>query len=202
VPLEQLAPDARDCVRKVLERPTLSSRGPAESFYSRPAVYRWLLDHPDQAARLWRRLGAECPEIRCEGPGRFWWFDRDVGELRWQTVLDGAHHRIWYAEGKVRGAPWLPAVTVRAVVVLLFADGEDGAGRTMMRHQMDLVLHTDSRALNLAARLFGSSAPRLAEQYIAQMEMFFGGLAWYLSDNPDRAQALFRQLGQNEHPGS
>jgi hypothetical protein len=194
VPVEELPPAVREPVRKMLERPTLSARGPAESFHCRPSLYRWLLDHPDQAVRLWLRLGAQCPDIRCEGPGCFWWHDPQIGDLRWQTVVQTAHKRVWYAEGKVRPAPLLPASTIRAVVTLLYSDGADDEGRPIVRHQMDLVLHTDNRALALAARLFGASAPRLAEQYIGQMEMFFGGLAWYLSDNPEKAQALFREL--------
>jgi hypothetical protein len=197
--VEDLPPEVREPVRKVMERPTLSARGPAETFHCRPAMYRWLLDHPDQAVRLWTRLGAQCPEIRREGPARFSWHDPQVGDLHWETVIQTSHQRVWYAEGRVRPAPWLPASAVRAVVVLHFADGADGEGRAAIRHQMDLVLHTDSRALALAARLFGASAPRLAEQYIGQMETFFGGLAWYLSENPDRAQSLFDQL-RGSHP--
>src|SRR5690348_7380152 len=49
VPLDQLEPAARERVRAVLEHPTLSSRGPLEAFRCRPALYFWLLDHPDQA---------------------------------------------------------------------------------------------------------------------------------------------------------
>jgi hypothetical protein len=117
-----------------------------------------------------------------------------MGSLHWQTVVQTSRQRVWYAEGLVKPAPLLPASTVRAVVVLHFANGDDAEGRMAVRHQMDLWLHTDSRALALAARLFGASAPRLAESYIGQMEMFFGALAWYLSDNPNRARDLFQQL--------
>jgi hypothetical protein len=116
--------------------------------------------------------------------------------MHWQTVLAGPRQRIWYAEGQVKPAPLLPSAAVQAVVVLNYDEGSDGKGRSAMRHQMDLVLHTDSRTLALAARLFGASAPRLAEQYVGQMEMFFGALAWYLSEHPDKARALFERLGR------
>src|SRR5262249_8819747 len=56
--LEQLPLEARNGVRRVLQQPTLFTHGPAEVFHGRPALYHWLLDHPDQAVRLWRRLGA------------------------------------------------------------------------------------------------------------------------------------------------
>jgi hypothetical protein len=194
IQLEDLPATVRERVRKVLEQPTLSARGPAEAFHCRPAMYHWLLDHPDQAVRLWRFLGATCTDIQDEGGGRFGWQDPQAGVMHWQTVLDGPRQRVWYAEGQVRPAPLLPAALVQAVVVLHVAEGSDAEGKSALRHQMDLVIHTDSRALALAARLFGGSAPRLAEQYIGQMEMFFGALAWYLSENPDKARALFEQL--------
>jgi hypothetical protein len=209
VPLEELHPAVRERVRKVIEHPTLSARGPAEAFCCKPLLYHWLVEHPDHAVRLWRALGAQCTDIQSMGDGRFRWQDPQAGEVHWETVLRGPHQRIWYAEGEVKPAPLLPAASVRAVLVLHYVEGIDGEGRPAMRHQMDLVLHTDSRALALAARLFGASVPRVAEQYIGQMEMFFGALAWYLSEHPARAKALFEQVQraagaapQGPHPGS
>jgi hypothetical protein len=205
VPLDELHPAVRDRVRKVLEHPTLSARGPAESFCCKPLLYFWLLEHPDQAVRLWRCVGAQCMDIHSEGGGRFRWHDPQMGEIHWETIFRGPQQRIWYAEGEVRPAPLLPAASVRAVVVLHYLEGVAGEGKPAVRHQMDLVVHTDSRALALAARLFGASVPRAAEQYIGQMEMFFGYLAWYLSENPARAKALFEQVqrgaGASPHPG-
>jgi hypothetical protein len=194
VPLEELHPAIRERVRKVLEHPTLSARGPAEGFCCSPLLYYWLVEHPDQASRLWRGLGAQCTHIANDGGGRFSWQDPQAGEIHWETVLRGPHMRVWFAEGEVKPAPLLPSSKVQAVLVLHYVEGHDGEGKPALRHQMDLVLHTDSRALALAARLFGVAAPRAAEQYIAQMEMFFGALAWYLTEHPAKARALFEQM--------
>jgi hypothetical protein len=194
VPLEELPPAVRERVRTVLERPTLSARGPLEAFHCRPSLYFWLLDHPDLAVRLWRGLGARCTDIYPRGEGSFTWKDAQNGEVHWDTVLRTPRQRIWYAEGKVRPGLMLPAVTIRAVVVLNHQEGTDGGGKPAVRHQMDLILHADSRAVNLATRLFGASAPRMAEDYVGQMEMFFGALAWYLTQHPDKATELFEDL--------
>jgi hypothetical protein len=194
VPLDELAPPIRERIRSVLEHPTLSSRGPLEAFHCRPALYYWLLDHPDLAVRLWRGLGAKCTDISALGENSFIWKDAQNGEIHWQAVVRSARQRVWYAEGKVKPGVMLPAVPIRAVVVLNHQEGTDGGGKPAVRHQMDLILHTDSRAVSLAARLFGASAPRLAEEYVGQLEMFFGGLAWYLTQHPDKAAALFDDL--------
>jgi hypothetical protein len=200
VPLEELAPGVRERVRAVLEHPTLSSRGPLEAFRCRPALYFWLLDHPDQAVRLWRGLGAKCTDIQARGEGNFAWKDAQNGEVHWQTVLNTSRQRVWYAEGRVKPGLMLPSVPIRAVVVLNHQEGTDGHGKPAVRHQMDMVLHTDSRAVNLATRLFGASAPRMAEEYVGQMEMFFGALAWYLTEHPNKAAVLFEGLKQPGGP--
>lgn len=189
--LDDLPLDVRHRARKVIEQPTLCARGPAEAFLCRPSVYYWLLDHPDEASRLWRCLGAVPTMIDSEGDGRFRWRDPQAGEIHWETVVAARGQRVWFAQGQVKPAAFLPATAVQALIILQYEEGSDADGKPAVRHQMDLMLHTDSRALALAARLFGGSAPRLAEQYVGQMEMFFGALAWYLSDDPDRARALF-----------
>jgi hypothetical protein len=196
VPLDELTPPIRERVRSVLEHPTLSSRGPLEAFHCRPALYFWLLDHPDLAVRLWRGLGAKCTDIQARGDNSFVWKDPQ-GEVYWQAVVRTARQRVWYAEGRVKPGTMLPSVSIRAVVVLTHQEGTDGQGKPAMRHQMDMVLHTDSRAVSLATRLFGASAPHLAEEYVGQLEMFFGALAWYLTQHPDRATALFEELKQS-----
>src|SRR5688500_5812650 len=63
VKLEQVSPQQRDRLAAVLGRPSLHSGGRWESFYCDPAHYHWLLDHPDRAVKLWRKLGAECAGI-------------------------------------------------------------------------------------------------------------------------------------------
>src|SRR5262249_8308412 len=74
VPLEALGAVERERVRAALDRPTLVSRGPVEVFACRSDQYHWLLDHPDQAARLWHCLGVKTADIRDQG-GFFRWED-------------------------------------------------------------------------------------------------------------------------------
>src|SRR4051812_5042706 len=71
LPLDQVADGVRERVRLVVDRPTLYTRGPAEEFPCRPAIYFWLLEHPDRAILAWRRLGARCLDVTDQGNGRF-----------------------------------------------------------------------------------------------------------------------------------
>ncbi len=186
IPLDQVPENVRARVNKVVERPTLFGHGPAEAFAGRPELYLWLLDHPDRAVTAWRRLGATCTEITERGPGRFVWKDVDGSEIHWQTAYATNVLRVWYAEGKVRPGPLLPLVPVKAVLLLRHGDRPDGPGRTLIFHQADVFLQTDSKTASLLTQAMGPSAPRLAEQGLGQVEMFFSGLVWYLDKHPER----------------
>ncbi len=195
IDLDALPAQVRAKVRTVLEQPTLSAQGPVEVFNCRPAFYRWLLDHPDVTVRLWRRLGARCTDILDLGEGRFGWKDAQ-GDVHWDTVRCDDKQRVWYAEGTVRPSLWMPAVAIRAVVVLRHTQGHDRKGQPTVRHQMSLAVHTDSKAVALAARLLGASAPHMAEQFVGQVEMFYGALAWYLDQHPEQTAGLFGAIHQ------
>lgn len=194
VALESLPEKVRDKARLVMERPTLSAQGPIEVFNCDPTTYAWLLDRPDKALKLWHLLGAKCTDIQNRGGGRFGYRDELGSDVRWETVLSNSRQRIWYAEGQVKPAVLLPAAQLQALLVLNFVEGSDSQGRPAVKHQMHLLLHTDSHAVALATRFLGASAPRIAEQYVGQIEMFFGALAWYLDQHPEHARELFAQI--------
>src|SRR5438105_3489204 len=188
--LDTVPEEYRTRVLALLEKPTLQARGPSETFHCQPPTYRWLLDHPDRAVAVWQKLGAEVTPISDRGNGRFGWRDEQGSDMSWQAIVRGPNDQVWYAEGVVRPGPLLPLVTVRALLVLHITEGHDATGRSAVRHQGELVLRTDSRAANLAARLLGASAPRMAEQYVAQIQTFFAALAWHLDEHPDKARKL------------
>lgn len=190
VPLEELPADVRGGVRKVLEQPTLFTRGPAEEFTGRPELYHWLLEHPDRAALAWRRLGAPCMEISDRGAGSFGWTDGQGSDVHWETIHRTCEQRIWYAEGSARPGPLLPTVPFRAVVVLHHSERQDSAGHPLLWHQADVFLQTDSKTATLMARMLGPSVPRIAEQGAGQLEMFFSALLGYLERHPERAEKL------------
>jgi hypothetical protein len=190
LPLDEMPAAVRDKIRQTLEKPTISARGPIETFPCYPPQYYWLLDHPDRAVYAWHRLGARCVDVTDRGEGRFGWNDEFGSDIHWDTVYQTKHMRVWYAEGKVRAAALLPLHLVRVVVVMHFTEDRDEAGRVVIRHQAELALHTDSKAVALAARLFGASVPKLADQYMAQLEMFYSALAWYLDQHPRQVESL------------
>ena len=190
LPFNEIAGSEREKVRQVVTRPTFKGKGAGEAFGGRAELYDWLLDHPDRALTAWRRLGAIASEIANDGNGWYSWQDKHGSHIHWYTVYDHKNLRIWYAEGRVRAAPLMPLVPVQAVLVLRHGDMPEESGRSLLIHQTELFVLTDSRAAALAARMMGGSVTRLTEQGLGQLELFFSGLVWYLDQHPERVGRL------------
>ncbi|MBM4072155.1 MAG: hypothetical protein FJ271_24995 [Planctomycetes bacterium] len=186
VAVEELTEHQQD-VRQVLQSPTVAARGPSETFACRPEHYFHFLDHPDEAVRAWRKLGAKCVGISNLGGGQFGWSDELGSEVTWKTIYRDPGKRVWYAHGKVKPNHLLPMVPVKVVVVLHHTEKKTDGEATGIEHHAEVFLHTDSRAAALLARTMGSSTTRVAEQGLGQLQLFFSALCYYLDQNPQRA---------------
>ena len=195
VALESMPAATRDALSKVMKDPTLTAVSAAEEFVAHPDMYLWLLDHPDRAAAAWRKLGVAAVDIKPLKDGRFCWKDENGSELVWQNVAQGPTGRVWYAEGKVKPGALLPTVPVTAVAVLSHSDDPRATGDSVVKHRIEVFLHTDSKTAALVTKAFGESAPKMAQQGSEQLLMFFSGIAKYAHDKPEKARGLLTSDG-------
>jgi hypothetical protein len=191
--LDTLPANARDAVSRVMQSPTITAIAPAEEFCTTGEMYLWLLDHPDRVSLAWQRLKVGAVDICPIDGGRFRWQDDQGSELTWRTVIKNGEGRIWYAEGKVKPGALLPVVPVRAVAVLRHGVKKDEAGESVIRHQVEVFLQTDSRAANLVMRLVGPTVPRMAQDGAEQLLAFFSGIARYVDKHPTKAAGLLAE---------
>ena len=192
IPFDDLGETQRALVRSVVDKPTLVGKGPVETFPCRPEHYYWFLDHPDRAVTAWRRIGAKCAAITPRGEGCFGWTDDQGSELVWRTVHNAKGIRIWFAEGKVRPAPLMALVPVKAVLVLHHAEGKTAEGKVAIQHHSELFLLTESKSAAALTKLMGQSASKLAEQGLGQLQLFFAGVSWYIHRHPEQAEELLK----------
>jgi hypothetical protein len=190
IPVKEMSPPVRSKVERVIEAPTLFSLGPSEAFAGQPLLYHWLLEHPDRAMEAWRRLGAKCTLIKDMGSGRFRWTDGRGSQIDWVTAHNDPRRQIWYAEGVMRPGLLLPSVPVQAVLVLHHGEHKSSSDGTLIYHQADVFLKTDSNAAMMITRALGPSASHMTEQFLGQLEAFFSCLVWYLDQHPDRVERL------------
>ncbi len=192
LPWKELSEKGRMLAAQVLEKPTLVSKGPSETFPCTPEQYYWLLDNPERCVVAWRRMGAKCASITRRGDGVFGFTDEFGSEVVWETLYQSKEVHVWYAEGKVRPGPVLPMVPVKAIVVLRHKEIKADDGVLKIQHVSDMVLHTDSKVAASVTKMMGQSSQKVAEQGLGQLQLFFSGLSWYLDRHPNQREKLFR----------
>jgi hypothetical protein len=181
----------KDSVGAVIKASTLSAKASEEEFVAHPAVYDWLLDHPDRTSLAWQRMKVPCVDITDLGKGQFHWADDNGSELHWQTVGDIPNGRIWYATGKVKAAALLPMIPVKAVAVLQAPRSvPDKNGYCTFKPVVNVYMQCDSKLANAALRIAGPSAPKMAEEGAEQLLYYFSGVARYLEKNPDQVEGV------------
>lgn len=192
-PLDLVAPQYQPAVREVVKAPTLTGRAVEQPFRAHPAVYDWLLDHPDRCSVAWRRMSVPCLPITALADGRFRFADDKGTDVTWRPVGKSADAVVWYATGKVNPGKALPTVPVKAVAVLrcprTTTDGDDRVAS--FEPAVTAWVQTDSKAAAAVLRLIGPAAPRLADQAADQLLLFFSGPSRYVHRHPDEADVLF-----------
>ena len=184
----------RERTKGLLKSPSLHVVGPAEKFKSDPRVYHWLLDNPDKAGKIWQSLGAQCTDIQRIAPGQFGWADGKGSDVRWHSIVRTAERRVWYASGEVKPGRLLPKVSVQAMVVLNVQTKQSADGVSTIHHQGEIYIRVSNRAARLAAKILGATAPKMAKEYVGQIETFFGALSAYLTSHPKRWEQIARSI--------
>jgi hypothetical protein len=82
-------------------------------------------------------------------------------------------------------------VPVKALVILRSTEVKTAEGIMTVQHQSSVVIHTDSKAAAAVTKLMGQSAPKLAEQGLGQLQLFFSALSCYVGRHPERVELLF-----------
>jgi hypothetical protein len=185
-----LDPQYRDAVLGVVRKPTISTRGTSDDVVCDPAVYDWLLEHPDRVSLAWNRLKVPCVLISDLGSGRFAWTDPDGSEVVWQPVGRFPDGVVWFATGKVKPSPVAPVVPVRVVVILTHPKRSLSDGATAISPVVQAYVHTDSRIATTTMKMLGPTAPKLAAEAAEQLLFFFNGIARYVQAHPEKAEEL------------
>ncbi|HMP03696.1 MAG TPA: hypothetical protein PKD86_15840 [Gemmatales bacterium] len=185
IPLEGLADELQTKVRDVLRKGQLYTRGPIECFPCQPSVYRLLVDHPEWTIHGWRALGATRLRIERQTDGSCLGSDPLGGELRWRPIVTEHGRRAWYAEGTGRPAPLMPLMTVRAVVLLKFQEVRGEDGRSGIRQRAEVFALYDGKAAEMVCKVLGMSSESVGKKILEQIGLFFSGMAWYMSENPE-----------------
>jgi hypothetical protein len=189
VPIEKLPASHQKRVTDLLDQSSsIYSRGSSAAFPCAPAVYKWLVDNPHWGFRAWKALGSKCATLERNADGTFVGKDTTGSEFKLELLYNEAGRRIWYAEGMARPTPISTPLQVRAVLLLRFQEVTGVDGRVGVRQRAELFTQVDTKASSILGKLWGMSAESLNRKAVEQVDVFFSGMSWYISEHPDWAK--------------
>jgi hypothetical protein len=191
IPLNKLPKSHQQRVSDILNKPAIYCRRAPESFPCDPAIYNWLLEHPQHGVKAWQAVGAKCVAVERKADGEFRGADASGSEVRWFLLLAENNRRIWYVEGGSRPFLFAPQLTVKAVLVMSYEEIQGPNGTPGIRQQTELFGQFDGKAATLLAKLWGTSVDAAVGNALEQVETFFSGMAWYLTEHPAWGRKVF-----------
>jgi len=188
---ERIPAPERARLTRVAEAASVSTHVEAAPFRSRPAVFEYLLDHPEFATHVTRTLKVARYRIWPDPEGLY--LDDGWGTTGHFTVVYAQPGtRVMYASGQYK-ARMLPSIRGEAVILLEYTFQPADAGRDVVSSTVTGFVKLDNRVLAMASRLASSLAQTKADTEARKLMRVFARVSQALEDD---AAGVYEQLRQ------
>lgn len=174
-------------VRRVAERASVAGRVTGDAFQVRPAVFEYLLDHPEFATHVTRALDI--------GPYRVWrqadglWLDDGRGAVGRFEIVYAAHGtRVVHLRGAYKPA-LLPSIQGQAVAILEYAALPAAGARVVVTPTLTGFLKIENALVELASRVLSDVAAAKAERLARRVVRDAAKTARAIEEDPARVRA-------------
>lgn len=197
-PFSAVPSDDRQSLEEIVRTPTLYREIKGIKFRSRKEIYDYLLDHPEFAAGVARALKLADYEITKEQKAFHGAKDSyratDTRGItgHFQVIHAGGKKRVFFLVGTYH-RNWLPVISAKAVVFLLFdhkADGEE----TYAENDLRVYVKIDNRVIALLTRLLQAAMGRVMESRMKEVLAVAGTISEEIYRDPD---GFLRKLETN-----
>jgi hypothetical protein len=188
---EHMPPGERERLTRVTEAASVSTHVDGEPFPAPPAVFEYLLDHPEFASHVTRTLKLARYRIWTTPEGLY--LDDGWGATgHFALVYAAPGTRVMYARGQYKHR-FLPSIRGQAVVMFGYGFQPMAAGRDRVTSTITGFVKLDSRILAFATKLASGIAQDKADTEARKMVKVFARVSQAVQDNP---AGVYEQLRQ------
>jgi hypothetical protein len=191
--LSRLDPAEAEQIRMVIEHSTLQKSVERFRFRSQPAIFDFLLDHPDFAAVAARELRIARYRITPRSDGTYDAVDMQGihGSFRPLYITHG--ERVYDGIGSYRPS-FFPSFSGHAVVRLRYQHRLDPDGLPVVENRAEVYVRLDSRIAAFFAKLFLPFLQRVVDQKVNQALTVAKRVSEQVAMNP---MAVYNRLRQS-----
>jgi hypothetical protein len=143
IPFQGLNPQAREKIAAVVKRPTLYRRMPANVIDCDPALFRFLIRHPEVVVNIWQLMGITKVTATRLGPYLLETTDGVGTRSKVELVYGTNDTHLLYCEGDYDGPLCRQPLTGRCVLLLKSGYVDKADGGTHVTNRLDVFLQLD-----------------------------------------------------------
>jgi hypothetical protein len=194
IPLDKLSDEDRVKVKSVLSEVSLFRRLPIKTIDCDPALYIFLVRHPDVVVNIWEIFKISKLRLRQSDENRYQVLESNGAAMTGKFVYQSRNTHVLYGEGTYQGSLFLKPVKGRGVLVLKNAYTQESNGRYTITSRLDCFLSIDSFGAEIATKTVSPLLGKTVDNNFTQTLAFVGSLSRTAELNSHGVQRLAGQL--------
>jgi hypothetical protein len=198
IPFEKLDAEARRKASFALTATTLFRRMPVQITQCDPALYLFLVRHPDVVVGIWEELGLSEFRMTQTSSAGYRATDGSSMVASAEFLYRGEDTHIVYCEGEYRGPLAAKPIRGRTLLVLKTGIVEESDGRAYITSRLDTFMDIEDVTVEFLTRTFLPLVGRVADNNLFQIAAFVGSLSRTTEVNHRGIQRLASRLRRVE----
>jgi len=190
IPFDRFDAEVERQVRAVVDNTSIFRRLPTQSVRCDPALYDFLIDHPDATVDLWQLLGMSKMSLVKSGDNTYEMDDGQgtTGQVR--VIYRNPDTRVFYCTGGYEGKVFHRRVNGRCVLVLRTSYAREPNGEWLISSRLDTFIALEQVGAELMARTFKPLVGKVIDHNFIEAMAFAGSLSKTAEINPASTIAL------------
>lgn len=172
IPLEQVAPQAREAVAEVIRDAHFHRQGKSDTFPCNPRIYAKLLGEPAVTLALWQDLGPSPARLQQTGPDRYQGTDGAGTSATWEFVLKSPRLNVLLCDLNYSSPRGNARLEGRIVLVVRSGFFREVNGEYWVQHELEAFVKVDSRGWKAVAVTVRPLIEKLLEDQVQEAGWF------------------------------
>jgi hypothetical protein len=196
VPLDQVAPHAREAVAEVIRDAHFHRQGKSETFPCNPRVYMKLLNEPPITLALWQDLADTPAKLQQVGPGRYTGSDGAGTSATWEFVLKSPRLNVLLCDLDYTSPRGNARLQGRIVLIVRSGYFREVNGEFWVQHDLEAFVKVDSRGWKAVAVTIRPIIEKVLEDQVQEAGWFVSLMGRLVETYPNWAIGVANKQAQ------
>ena len=205
IPWQMLAPNERNLTQSIVSGAGIYRRLPTRVIDCDPAMFTFLVQHPEVIADVWRVMGVSRVKLDKMAEGAFRGNDGagTTGTVRFLASEWGPEARntaVVLAEGAYDGKPFVMPLKARTIMLMRSSAVRERNGRYYVTVRADAFIHVDQMAVELVAKTVQPWVNATADRNLIETLTFVSNFSRTAEKNPEGMKRMAARLTMIDEP--